>query len=329
MSVHVLAEFAFCRRAGLNAFLDDDDDVGCDEPILRWNYRPSYEREDLESRLNAVATVVWQLFVLAAAFIVVGFVGGLLIHGAVLFAGWVAAAMVGYFLYREFREAYRLWRDYRVMQASVPFEPNPELPDDERVNWWALRAAGFSSQPCTSQLTDDNLGLIGRPWRILRKGDLAIPAYVRRQAGELKPQHRIRVAAYCHLVRHNEGSASPYGLVLEPGTFEGTAVKASPDDAADIQKEIGLASGLIDSWLRHGLEPKQPEDTGICRGCPHGRPRRLRIGQSETTSLGKPVTANAQVSGRNKRYYHSSCGDRFGWLPPHDDAKALELRPPS
>jgi hypothetical protein len=68
------------------------------------------------------------------------------------------------------------------------------------------------------------------------------------------------------------------------------------------------------------LFPAEPLNRNLCHDCPWGEPELLRRG---TVFLrdGNPIDV-IPVRGRNKRKYHSHCGDRFRWMPPH---KRLEL----
>ncbi len=160
------------------------------------------------------------------------------------------------------------------------------------MNWWSLKAAGFVAHPVEMMLADSELGLQGRPWRILRKGNLAIPAFVRSAIGEkLRPQQRARIDAYCHLIQLNEGAESPYGIVLDRGTFEGTAIKPTVRDRRTMTKALQQIPQLLRAWLNDHSEPRPPFEANYapCKRCPHGRP--VRYKPEETDIASTPETA--------------------------------------
>lgn len=325
INVHVLSEYVFCPRAALNSYLDDFDDSD-DDAILRLNYQPVYDLVELERLLNQAATTLWQLALAALAFYVTGILLGRLVHWVWFWAGLVAACYMASTLVRQLPEVLRLLRIHRTMRIAIPALPSDTVWEDEPVNWWSLRAAGFVATPCPETLHDDERLLTGKPWRILRLGDeLAIPAYVRASEGEIRPQHRARIAGYCKLLRDNGYAASPYGIVLEPGTFEGTAVKPTDDNIQAVTQVAIEVMDVILNFQRHGVRPEAPSNPQICRTCPHGKPRQFKAGTSDTTSLDVTIKANRKRCPRNGRYYHSSCGDRFGWVAEHEEAKSLGL----
>jgi len=74
--------------------------------------------------------------------------------------------------------------------------------------------------------------------------------------------------------------------------------------------------------------PSIPTDNR-CVGCPYGLPRKFQQGKSETISNGKPLPAYSTNSyrpdGELRGEFHSTCGDRFRWVPSHKDAIALGI----
>lgn len=325
ISVHVLAEFVFCQRAAINAFLDDRPDEER-APILRLDYQPSYELHELQNRMEDLGKTIFRLSLVASTFFAAGLLLGYLVNAAIFLGGLAATIVVGRSVVRDIWGVIRLWQDYQAAEEAFADEPNIHVQSDEPVDWWSLLAAGFSSQKCHLPLADVDLRLIGRPWRILRRGNLAIPAYVRNTKQELKPQQKMRIVAYCHLIRQCQGADAPYGIILDPGTFGGTAVKASHRDMPLLRSNVNLIRRIIIDFLRHGQKPDPPLFLTVCHKCQHGCPRRVRIGKSETRSLGRVVPTFCCESRENEQEYHSNCGDRFAWLPHHGRADELKLR---
>jgi hypothetical protein len=165
--------------------------------------------------------------------------------------------------------------------------------------------------------------LTGRPWRVLRKGDLQIPVF--RVTGEgpevIYPKHTVRAAAYCALLDQSAGAKSPYAIALFAGTYNGWTLPNTPEARGFLDK-------VLDAVRTH-LTPEMmigpPASRKVCSGCPHGAPRPYRRGETETTLFGSPVRPHGST-GRDGRVYHSACGDRFGWTPPHDEAVTLGLK---
>ena len=329
ISVHLVSEQIFCPRAMLIAHSRDEDDWGRESPVLRLSYSPSYELQELEQRLEAEARTLWQLLLVAIVLASSGFGLSIFFHPMFFWAGLLAAAIPARYFVLQIRHTLKLLRDHRRATEAPPDEPNPSVPIDQPVNWWSLRAAGFVPQPVDELLTDADLRLKGRPWRILRRGNLAIPAFVRSSTDELRPQQRARIAAYCHLIRANEGAESPYGIVLDRGTFEGLAVRPTDRDRRTMTKALQKIPHALKAWLQENAEPRPPveSDYAVCRNCPHGRPIRYAPEDTDTHCYGRRVPVYPTTTdGKKKVILHSPCGDIFHWIPEHELARSLELR---
>lgn len=332
LGVHVVSEHVFCPRAMLTTHADSLDDRGEEPSILRLDYAPSYEFDELERKLDAQANLLWQLVALAVVFASVGFFLSMFFHWSFLWAGFLAAIIPARYFLKELRTTFWLLQDHRKAGRAKPLEPSDLVPQDETVNWWSLRAAGFVSHPVDELLIDEKLQLQGKPWRILRRGELAIPVFVRNGVDELRPQQRVRVAAYCQLIQTNENAESPFGIVMSRGTFEGLAVKPNELDARRLQQALRQIPRVITDWLSIGSLPRPPIESNFapCWGCPHGEPRVYEPELSETTCYGRNVAMYRTKSESMKdAVFHSPCGDHFAWIPKHEKAEQLELRPAS
>ena len=327
LSVHVLSEQIFCPRAMQQAYEQREEDSGRDDAVLRLDYSPPYELYEIEEHLQDQLNMLWQFVFLAVAFATLGLVLAYFLHWIFFWAGMLAAVIPVRYFVLQLPLIYRMMRDHRSAQTAIAAEPNIKVPRDEPVNWWSLHAAGFVPQPVKELLVDNDLEFDGRPWRILRRGDLSIPVFVRAsREKELRPQQRARIAAYCHLIRCNETADSPYGIILDRGTFAGTAVKPTEAHFDLILKALDQVPRILEASRRDGLEPSAPTDDR-CRRCPFARPRRYKPQVSETKRDGKTIPAYQLRAPNGGPIYHCSCGDRYGWLPEHEQTKAMNLKP--
>ena len=116
---------------------------------------------------------------------------------------------------------------------AQPRTPDLDSPDDEPIDWWEMRGAGFEAATYKEPLADPELRLAGKPWKVLRDYDVVIPVFKRNSSKPLQRQVYARIAAYCRLIERCEGVTCPYGLVLQAGTYEAIAVKntAAAQDA--------------------------------------------------------------------------------------------------
>jgi hypothetical protein len=144
-------------------------------------------------------------------------------------------------------------------------------------------------------------------------------------AETLYRQHFARIAAYCHLIERCTGYRSPYGVILFGTTYKGVALRNSPAARKAFHDGL-LAARQVARDSRRGIEPKRPHEN-LCLHCPVGRPVEYRPGLTETVSAGGVLPVRGAVGPENK-LYHSRCGDRFRWLPPHERVLQLPLWSP-
>lgn len=361
IGVHAMTEFMFCPRAGLISYElgQEDDDEYYEEQRTNLQYLPCYNSSEIATRLNwsinelqiriakrdeslLQQQQLWKkrLVVTSAiafvATVVICFLG---------FNSWLHLLMAGIaylFALSRIPKVYysdsnisSLESDIKILQArraavlrAKPKEPDP-LTDNESVNWWDLLAAGFESVSYQEPLRDRKWRVAGRPWRVLKKGSLRIPVWRRKDENastrKLKGQHYARMAAYCHLLEKAEGGRSPYGIVLlGREVYEGITVSNGVGSRAAFHKGLKEARHIVSS-AKGGQNPSPPDQRN-CLNCPKGKPFAYREGESDarTGRLNSPV--NLHVSGIDRRYYHSECGDRFKWLPPHQKASDKYLQ---
>lgn len=326
ISVHELSEFVFCPRAGLVAQESQKEDTGRESGTEHLDYLPEYNLLELQRHLKRAADqVTWLLGAMALA-LVATVVAMILFNAYWIVAGLlVVCALIG----PTVSPAKRLWvlaRRYAAYERAGPRQPNLESAETESIGWWELHKAGFDATSYQGPLLDDELRLIGRPWRVLRRESWVIPVFTRRRPGPLRPQQFARIAAYCQLIAICEQVESPFGVVLDPGRYEATIIKNTPTaqrqfaEGLRLARRIVLASQAITDTDERRRFPAPPQNRRTGIRCPVGRPRRYRFGHTETDSYGQTLAPYGEI--RNGQTYHSPCADRFCWTPPHESAFA-------
>jgi hypothetical protein len=178
------------------------------------------------------------------------------------------------------------WTYVMAVQAMSTV-PDPGHREGQELNWWGMLSAGYEIIRLPEQLRDPDWRLAGKPWRVLRHGDLRIPVFKRRarsreNAENLGKQHYVRMTAYCHLLEKCENAASPYGIILFGDSYHGVTV---PNTA-------GRRRVMEDSLLearRVLIKRDGPVNEQKCVRCPFNSPRDATM---------------------------PDCGDRFDWSPP-------------
>lgn len=328
VSVHVLSEGVFCPRAAVLA-LESGRDNGEDEPLLgpRLDEFADYDEHRFVEELHAAWGEVrfWLTLLAPAALLVVG-------------VWWLVSPIWGVIVSLPlFRLGSRLWVTGKRIVALVRqldmFDAAPggdiDLAPQEirEVNWWSLRKAGFDCQKLVDPHRDPVEGLVGRPWRVLTKGTtLRIPV-IRKHRGERvwRVQHVVRVAAYCRLIKSCELGDSPFGVLMFSGSYDCLIIPNSIGAESQLEKAFKHVQELLSVYEGGKFIPREPTDNR-CNGCHWGKPCVYVAGKTDTILNGKPVIPLRTRAG--ERYFHSACGDRFQWVPPHDDAVALGIAEP-
>lgn len=322
LGVHLLTEFAFCSRAGLCTRETTTEDEP--EPPANLNFLPDLDDEEIRQaiRLRGIRGLGFAAVSLVALTLALG-----LRHLAVGDWPWIAllvatTSLVGC-LHACLDAAIliqRLW----AAQRAKPGEPDMNGPEEQPVEWWSLRKVGYEPIKLQDRLIDETLGVSGKPWRVLRLGSKRIPVFRRDDDGPVRFQHRLRIAAYCHLLRVCEGAEAPFGILLNRATRRGIAILNSPESALKmLVPELEWTRRVIlDS--EKGNKPPRPKPS-LCRGCPHGKPVEVASdGEQIFVSQGVPLPIIARRS-HNGRQFHCHCGDRFEDIPPHEKAIRLGL----
>lgn len=195
------------------------------------------------------------------------------------------------------------------------------------VNWWSLRKAGFDCLLPKGIYEDPVLGLRGKPWRVLTKDTVLRIPVIRKHRGnaEWGPQHRVRLAAYAQLIEAFEGASAPFGILMFAGSYDCVLIPLDAAAHAELRQAIeGTRESIRIDTSPRAMLPPPPESR--CRGCGHGEPTRKPAEALRDGMAPPPEFRTRRIGSTNHEDgYRSPCGDRFRWVPPHEEAKRLGL----
>jgi hypothetical protein len=326
LGVYVLTEFVFCPRAGLCAHETGREEEEEGPPLSFFSFNPLYSLREIEASLQqAVNEMTWYLGG-AALSAVLAVVLSIWFGKLIGVAG--AFGMLWFFAFALQRgiDVLRLNNQRKDALAGKHKEPNPNLPDVQDVHWWDLLQAGFESHPVQDPLVDSELNFWGKPFRYLRRGNVVIPVWrMPHYDGRLHPQNFVRIAAYCHLVKKSFGAGAecPFGIILFGHSLDGVAIPFTPQRRSDFVEALRSARTAI-AKIKEREEPRAP-DRSLCARCPYGKPTVHVPNESEHVCAGKPLPVKPAYDA-NRKCFHSLCGDRFRWLPLHEDVEKMDLR---
>lgn len=320
LQVSQLAEFVFCARAGLLAV--ELAEAEAEHPLrMNLDFAPPYSLAELEATLQRQFNLLWAWC--AAAFVTLTAAGCAYVWERRWLALLAGALLVLFAapLARQLERCLQLVRLRHRIRSAPAGEPVWDLTTEQAVDWWQLLAAGWLSVRNHEAYQDAERSLSGRPWRTLRRGDLTIPVFKLphfspTQGLQLFPQHVMRMAAYCQLIESCEGRSSPAGIVLFGESYQGVTVPATPTARAAVEAALAQAREVLEASNVLERDPAPPAPAW-CAGCPWGLPRIFREGVTEISRDGELVPVYGRVLA-DRRLYHSPCGDRFAWRPPHE-----------
>jgi hypothetical protein len=323
IGVYVLSQFAFCPRAGLCAYEANQEWTEDDPLPAQLDFLPRYDIRRVENAIGECVTkltwfVAGLLFTLSAGlFLAMRFASELIWLLPVLLLPFLVAMSP---TIKNLQDLLRCQWEFKTVSAA---EPDPGSDVIQPVNWFAMLKAGFMSVPY-SRLSHEKWKLQGKPWRVLRRGALRIPVFFQAATDErLHPKHLAKAAAYCHLLQTAETLESPYALVLKEGTLEGVAIPYNARSRRLFHDALRLARLTIQD-AADGQNPAPPEQISLCSGCPFGEPHRYQPVSIEEKQERTALPMYVLLS-KSKTIYHSHCGDRFEWIPPHKNAERLGL----
>jgi hypothetical protein len=325
LGVYVLTEFVFCPRAGLCAHETGHNEEENSPPLSFFSFNPLYTLGEIEATLQrAISEMTW--FVAGAGFSAV--LAALLTVWINKFVGFAGVFGVLWFLTFAMQRgihAFQLNQQRKQALAGKQREPTPNSSDQE-IHWWDLIQAGFETQAAQDPLIDPELNFWGSPDRYLRRGNVVIPVWrMPHYDGRLYPQNYIRMAAYCHLVQKSFGVGveCPYGIILFGHGLDGIAISFTSQRRADFIETLRSARKTIEETGQRTDPP--PPDPAMCARCPYGKPRLHVANETDNICNGIPLRVKPALAPDGK-CLHSLCGDRFRWLPPHEDVEEKDLR---
>ena len=325
VSVHVLSEHVFCPRSAVLA-RETGDDQGEDEPPLGPKL-PSFA-DFSEHRFVEELQKLWGKFRLWMTLIAPAIALPLLMWRLVSpLSALVSALPLFYFVARlwdNLNMIARVSREKRIMQVAELTPVNVDSDLIREIQWWSLRKQGFDCEKPVDAYRNVKEGLRGRPWRVLSKGGLRIPV-IRQHRGDhtWRPKHVARIAAYCRLIESCEGAKSPFGVLLFGGSYDCVIIPNTPAAQSQLDRALHDVREFLRIQLSGKFVPAAPTDNR-CRGCDWGEPRKYVRNESETVVNGNALMP-LQTRGTDNQTYHSHCGDRFHWVPPHEFAIDLGI----
>ena len=324
LTVHALTEFVFCPRAGLVAVETCSRDEH-ELPPNNLDFSLPFTLDELEYRLARNLNRLWILAGAAAIILLVGTVAAWRDQYGIAIMSGIGLMLLAKPVARRVETVLKLVERRRAVLERERFDPPVDETVRQNVNWWDFLNAGWMSITCHEAHRDEELGLSGSPWRILRRGSLAIPVFKlshfdAANGSRIFPQHIIRMAAYCQLIETCEGATSPCGIILFGDTYEGMTL---PNDT-EAKTSFSAALQSAQQWLTLAADDRQEPpaaEPALCSGCHWGRPIVYVEGFTEHSRHDEPIPVFGTV-GKDNRLYHSACGDRFTWRPPHEKAQA-------
>lgn len=324
LGVHVLSEFAFCPRAGLCLFERDDEYEEREERSSLYHL-PIYEQAELEHTLKKLLDQIWTI--LLVGLVLSAILGGLgVATGSGLFFAAVVLVLILTVcaLVERARWAIPAAGYLKIWRQAKPKRPDPESTKIQDVHWCELLAAGFSPTTPQGAHVYEPWRFGGRPWRLLEYGGLRIPVFLHRTEWKgVQQQHIVRMAGYCRLIELREGGQSPYGVIVQVDTFQAWVIPHSPRAKHEFQDALLKARQAIRDSEEVNRSPAVPGAGEVCRGCPHGG--LTPVGTGKPFMRHKTPLPVYPIGRPGEREYHCHCGDRFGWIPKHQDVQRLGL----
>lgn len=324
MSVYCLSEFAFCLRAGLCSYEQDQQEEE-ERQRVHLSYLPIFEPEELARKLKElIRQVLWVFFGGMGLFLVTLAVAWLFEGLAIWTFPLAVLLMTIYGLWDRGRLAWAAEKELEAWRQAVSQRPDPDSPYIQELDWRSIVASGMTIRRPAASYQYASWKLGGRPWRMLEEGDLKIPVF--RHGSDwngVRDQHIVRMAAYCHLVEQNGGFRVPYGIMLIGRSFLAVTVPNTPKNHERFCQALREARRIAREAGETNRHPPVPGGGRFCKGCHLGEPVPVRR-QIEFSKHGIALPVNGTRDNRGQEY-HSHCGDRFGWAPPHEWALRIGI----
>jgi hypothetical protein len=335
LGAHTMSEFIYCARAGVIALEQQQgDDSGSevqDDPKL--GGLPTHDVTRIRQALEEVRE-----FLKIPVAVNIGFALAILL--VALNMGWVAAVLLpvqvfcGMKLWKYLKLYSILRKKLRSAESAAVAEPLWDLRQPQPIQWWSLIRAGFDSVQLQAPLMDRDLRLSGKPWRVLQRGSQHLPVlrisikegdgYDMRRDGRLRPPQMARLVAYAYLLNRVQHAQSDWVIVLFDTSYEGLAVPITESMLNTFADGLRAARAQLGQYHDDAdYKPKPARDGMPCIRCPHGKPK----SPIKPESFRGAVIAPFVTESPRGVPFHCPCGDRFRWVPPHEQAEALGLLP--
>lgn len=341
IGVHTLSEFVYCPRAGVISHEQKHDDSGVDTGFVDLSYSPDYDIGLLKEEITKIVRRLEHFSL--------GLLGGTL---ATIVFGMSAKPFLGFLcllvlvptaillapkLYADLKRYWHIKNQFADYAKQIERTPDLEKRGTELIPWYSLLKS-CDVEKCRDLLVDEELGIQGKPWKLLHRGGVTLPVFFCRRplsaeegsndpTAWLKKQHFVRLRAYCRLIEKNTGKHSSCGIIVFAGTLNAVAIKFWRDESADQQLDVALmiARETLKEFEQHDKVGVPQVNT--CIRCHLGQPKIYRkepgIARRNGSDL-RPKLHQITVD-KKPRTYHSVCGDFFRWTPPHEKAEELKL----
>lgn len=329
ISVHALGQYVFCVRSSiLSAEIGDQRDI--DEPQRRFTYLPNFDRERIEEVISAKITQ-FGFFVLYGVCLGILMKMGLAEQNRWVFYPSLAALLgLAFWSLEVLVSIVDLASRRRAAIKAEAREPEPNIANIERVNWWSMLQAGFAPVEYQRQFQHPELPLEGSPWRVLERDSRRIPVIksgvpqLGPQPGELFAKHQVRLVAYALLLEAASHIKVPYGIVFPVDSPHGLAYPITDELRDRCRNLLYEFEEKLTASQREKIQPGLPENPNRCARCDYGRPAATTLKEIENADrAGEQLVVLEHSSGD---LYRCQCADRFGSAPPHELTVRKRLR---
>jgi len=321
IGVHTLSEYVFCPSAGVLTRESGAVDQGEEDPPAgpRLDGFYTYDEHRFTEEIHAAWGQLRLWLTMLAPALLLTFVMWRAFTPLAAIISTLPTLVLLALLFDTTRVIFALVRE-RALFRAAPATPVDLAPQQiHEVNWWTLRKFGFDCVKPNDPYADGELA--GRPWRLLIKDTMWRIPVIRKHRGERvwHQQHVIRAAAYCRLVEAMEGGQAPFAVLMFAGSYQCLVIPNTPQIRVQLKLAHKEMAEFLEIYDRGRLSPVKPEDNR-CHGCPWGRP----VGFDKITVLNGRELPPLRIEGISKGDFHCACGDKFNWVPPHQDTQRLQ-----
>ena len=319
-SVHALGQYVFCPRSGILA-AEKGDQRDVDDELPRFTYLPNFDRERIEEALSGKLTQ-FCFFLLYGVCLVVLMKMGLADQNRwVFYPSALALFVLGFWSLGTLVAIAELTLRRHAAIRAEAHEPEPDIRDIERVNWWSLLKAGLEPIQYQQPFQHPELPLEGCPWRVLQRGSRRIPVIrsgthkLGDRKGELYVKHQVRLVAYALLLESTGHIEVPYGVVFPVDSPLGLAFPITDELR---QRTVSLLHDFqqqIVASQQQQSQPETPPNRNRCTNCDYGKP--VPTTTEEVQHALRAAQQLVVLQNRDGDLYRCECGDRFGSAPPH------------